>query len=54
MTSRELQAKLADALNVIELFETSIRYRDSASRALYEDDAERALFDFRERYASGP
>lgn len=34
MTSRELRAKLAEAMQVIELFETSIRYRDSLVRLL--------------------
>lgn len=50
MTSRELRAKLAEAMQVIDLFETSIRYRESLNRAIYEDDAEKALFDFRNRY----
>lgn len=53
MTSRELQARLAEALSVIDLFETALRYRDSLNRVLYEDEAEKALFDFRNRYPDG-
>lgn len=50
MTSREIQAKLAEALSVIDHFETLLHHRDSLSRGYYEDEAERALFDFRNRY----
>lgn len=53
MTTRELQAKLAEAMQIIDLFETSIRYRESLNRNIYEDDAEKALFDFRNRYQAG-
>jgi hypothetical protein len=53
MTSREIQARLAEALRVIDLFETALRYRDSLNRSLYEDEAEKALFDFRNRYPDG-
>lgn len=53
MTSREIQAKLAHAMRVIACFETSLRYRDTLSRAYYDDEAERALFDLRDRYPDG-
>lgn len=53
MTSREIQAKLAEALHVIEQFETALRYRDSLNSSLYEDEAKRALLDFRDRFPAG-
>lgn len=53
MTSRELKAKLADAMRLVDMTEKLLGCQDDYNRLWYADMLKDELFDFRERYEDG-
>lgn len=50
MTSRELKAKLTDAMRLIDMAEKLIGCQDDLNRLWYADMLKDELFDFRNRH----